>query len=312
MIGFENIRNRFSKAISESTLSHSHIIIGEDGLGKSVLVEEIARKIIGSNRDSIDIVRIRPYKDKKSISVDQIREMKIEASTMPYEGTKKIFIVYKADSMSLNAQNAMLKTIEDPLENVYFFLLSENEINLEETILSRCHSHKLYPLSNKNMNKYLKLNYNNIKDEKIDELVIKSKGIPGNLDFLIKNKKEKHLFDVVMEFIISLVEYKKSRNENRYEVLKHIKTFNKYKIEDIRYELIYVIDYILKEKSMQSDSKLSNEVKEKIEYLSIEATYNVLNKYIDYIYKTKVYTMPGVNINKETVLSALVLKLLEV
>lgn len=312
MIGFENIRDRFSKAISDSTLSHSHIIVGEDGLGKSVLVEEIARNIMGKNRDSIDIVRIRPYKDKKSISVDQIREMKIEASVMPYEGSKKIFIVYKADSMSLNAQNAMLKTIEEPLEGVYFFLLSENIINLEETIISRCHSHKLYPLSKDEMNKYIKLNYKNIKDEKKDEMIIKSKGIPGKLDYLIKNKKEKDLFDLSIDFIISLIEYRKSKNENRYEVLKYIKTFKKYEIEDVRYELIYVINYILKEKSMRNDTKLSKTIKEKIEYLSIQSTYNILNKYIDIIYKTKVYTMPGVNINKETVLSALMLKLLEV
>ena len=88
--------------------------------------------------------------------------------------------------------------------------------------------------------------------------------------------------------------------------------FNKYEIEDVRYELIYVINYVLKEKSMHSDISLSSTLKEKIEYLSIESTYNILDKYIDIIYRTKVYTMPGVNINKQTVLSALVLKLLEV
>ncbi|NLC66822.1 MAG: AAA family ATPase [Clostridium sp.] len=311
MIGFNSVRSRFTKAIIESTLSHSHIIVGEDGLGKSILVEEVSREIMGSDRDSIDIVRIRPYKEKRSISVDQIREMKIEASTMPYEGSKKIFIIYNADSMSLSAQNAMLKTIEEPFKNVYFFLLSENEVNLEETIRSRCHIHRLYPLSEEEMNKYFELNYN-IKDINKDELIVKSKGIPGKLDYFMENKKEKHLFDLSVDFITALIEYKKSRSGNKYEVLKHINLFNKYEIEDVRYELIYVINYVLKEKSMDSDISLSSTVKEKIEYLSIESTYNILDKYIDIIYRTKVYTMPGVNINKQTVLSALVLKLLEV
>lgn len=312
MIGFNSLQNRFTKAIVQSTLSHSHIIVGEDGIGKSILVEEIAREIMGADRDSIDIIRIRPYKEKKAISVDQIREMKTEASTMPYEGSKKIFIIYKADSMSLSAQNAMLKTIEEPFKNVYFFLLSENEINLEETIRSRCHTHRLYPLSEKEMNSYFELNYNNIKDINKDELIIKSKGIPGKLDYFMDNKKEKHLFDLSVDFITALIEYKKSRSENRYEVLKYINLFNKYEIEDVRYELIYVINYVLKEKSMNNNNKLSSDIEKKIEYLSIESTYNVLDKYIDIIYRTKVYTMPGVNINKQTVLSALVLELLEV
>jgi DNA polymerase-3 subunit delta' len=91
LIGFFKLRERFLKAIKNDTLSHAHILAGPDGIGKSLLAETVAREILGfGNRDSLDIVRVRP--EKSIITVNQVREVVLEASLQPYEGYKKVII----------------------------------------------------------------------------------------------------------------------------------------------------------------------------------------------------------------------------
>ena len=155
-IGFENIINGFMKREDKNTLSHAHIIAGPDGIGKSIMAKMFAMKILGKTEDInyADIIHYRS--EKASLGIDEVRRIIEEVSKKPYEGDRKIIIIHGGDKLTVQAQNAMLKTIEEPPKGVYIILLTESLELLLDTIKSRCQIYKLTPLSKNDMLKYLK------------------------------------------------------------------------------------------------------------------------------------------------------------
>ncbi|BDU51173.1 hypothetical protein [Haliovirga abyssi] len=88
--------------------------------------------------------------EDKSVKVEQVREMIIEASNSSYEGGAKIFILNKVNKLNKESANALLKTIEEPVKNTYFILLTHN-LNLLKTIISRSSLVEIKPLSYKKL-----------------------------------------------------------------------------------------------------------------------------------------------------------------
>lgn len=85
-----------------------------------------------------DIEEITPLKDKKNITVSQIREIISKAFIIPHSGKRKVFIIKDAHKMNEQAQNALLKILEEPPKYVVFVLTSVSRTLLLETVLSRC------------------------------------------------------------------------------------------------------------------------------------------------------------------------------
>lgn len=343
MIGFHNLRERFLKAIQNNTLSHAHLVVGPNGIGKSKLVESLSRELLGfGDRNSVDIVRVRP--EKTIITVKQIREVVIEASLRPYEGLKKVIIFYEANKMGQEAQNALLKTIEEPLEGVYFFLLTENEMSMTDTILSRCHLHKLHPLSDDEMGEYIhqfmtRFNENeenryereiaqketlktkskveskqilHLSDEQVQGVISVSRGIPERAEMIIKNELIDENLQVIYNLFQTLAKLKRDRTRVYYPVLELSQEIAPKELSSFFDDVIFVINTILKKKSLGIDGILLDGLREKTDLLSTELTYTMLEKYLGIFYERRKYITLGVNINKETIINSLLLKLLEV
>ena len=113
-IGFNNIINGFMKRADKNTLSHAHLIIGPEGIGKSIIARMFALKILGKEVDHnyADIIHYRP--EKASFGVDEVRKIIEEVAKRPYEGDKKVIIIHQGSKLTVQAQNALLKTIEEP------------------------------------------------------------------------------------------------------------------------------------------------------------------------------------------------------
>jgi len=75
---------------------------------------------------------------RSEITIEQIRDVRHWASLPPYEGTYRVFIINPAELLSLEAANCLLKTLEEPLKNTLFLLLTAEPDHLPETIISRC------------------------------------------------------------------------------------------------------------------------------------------------------------------------------
>ena len=172
MIGHNKVRDRFSKSVSKNALSHAHLIIGEDGIGKSLLADEFAYKILG-----------------------------IPSQRKPYECDRKVIIIHNGEKLTVAAQNALLKTIEEPLTGIFIIILSSNIDSILETIRSRCQIHRLAPLSKEEINLYISKKYNGIDDELNRTLISFSEGIPGRVDKFMNDDIFKDIRNTVIEML---------------------------------------------------------------------------------------------------------------
>lgn len=149
----EELKASFRKMIAEGQFSHAVLIEGEkgterDGLAfwtaKALLCESedppccdcsICRRVDSRNHPDVNVVL--PEEKKKTIGIDPIRDMKETLYYAPSEGRRKIYIIPDAETMTTEAENALLKSLEEPPENVCFILLTENKRLLLDTIVSR-------------------------------------------------------------------------------------------------------------------------------------------------------------------------------
>lgn len=172
IIGHEEIIRHLKNAMKTGKISHSYIFTGAPGSGKKMLANTFAmtlqcengdtepcqkcdscKKAIGKNHPDIIIVN---HEKPGTISIDEIREQVIhDVAIKPYCSPHKIYIVPEADLMTPQAQNALLKTIEEPPEYAVILLLTSNIDSLLPTIQSRCVRLDLKVVDDSLIKKYL-------------------------------------------------------------------------------------------------------------------------------------------------------------
>ena len=194
ILGHENIVHSLKNSIIGERVNHAYIFSGEKGIGKHTLAKAFAKTLncrnggtepcgqciscktfdTGNNPDIITITH-----SKRDITVDVIREQIGENIIYrPHSNKYKIFIMPDADKMNVSAQNAFLKTLEEPPEFAIFMLLCENYNKLLATILSRCVTFKLRPVDHNLIEKYL-IDNNSLDREKAQMYARYSQGSIG-------------------------------------------------------------------------------------------------------------------------------------
>lgn len=172
ILGHEQIKEHFRNAVQTGKISHAYILSGEAGMGCKSLANAFALELLcekglpdpcmachackqvlsGNHPDLIYVTHEKPA----SIGVDDIREQ-INDTIMvrPYSSYYKVYIVDEAEKMTVQAQNALLKTIEEPPSYAVILLLTTNQDAFLPTILSRCVQLKLKPLRDEVVREYL-------------------------------------------------------------------------------------------------------------------------------------------------------------
>ena len=172
ILGHEQIKEHLRNAIETSKVSHAYILTGEAGMGRKSLANAFALTLLcekggsepcmechackqvmsGSHPDLIYVT----HEKAGSIGVDDIRKQ-INDTIMvrPYSSYYKVYIVDEAEKMTQQAQNALLKTIEEPPSYAVIILLTTNQEAFLPTILSRCVQLKLKPLKDFVVKSYL-------------------------------------------------------------------------------------------------------------------------------------------------------------
>lgn len=148
-------KDAYKAVFSPFHLLHSYLICGEDGTDKTALINTLAAAMICENGEKApcgscrsckkslrglhpDIIRVAPPEGKREIPIDIVRDVRAEAIVLPNEAERKVFIIEKADLMKDSAQNAFLKTLEEPPRHARFILSAENPAALLDTVRSRC------------------------------------------------------------------------------------------------------------------------------------------------------------------------------
>ena len=172
IIGHETIIEYFRNAISMDKVSHAYILNGEDKSGKLMLAEAFAAALQceekgmepcgncrsckqAAGRNQPDILYVS-HEKPNTISVDDVRkQINDDIALKPYSSKFKIYIVDEAEKMNVQAQNALLKTMEEPPSYAVILLLTVNADSFLPTILSRCVRLDLKPVSDEKIRKYL-------------------------------------------------------------------------------------------------------------------------------------------------------------
>ncbi|GAA6381461.1 DNA polymerase III subunit delta' C-terminal domain-containing protein [Intestinibacter bartlettii] len=148
---FEKIRGqRFAKkylsnSIKSNMISHAYMFEGPSGVGKNTMARELAATLLEMENlfNSPDYIEITP--DGNSIKIAQIRKLQSDILVKPYK-SYKIYVIDEAQKMTVEAQNALLKTLEEPPKYAIIILITNNKESLLDTIKSRCEIIKFTPI----------------------------------------------------------------------------------------------------------------------------------------------------------------------
>ncbi|SKA76813.1 DNA polymerase III, delta prime subunit [Caloramator quimbayensis] len=168
VLGQEYAKNAIKSMYDNNKMSHAFIIQGPDGIGKSIFADYIASMILcrGSKKPCSECTSckkiqsgIHPdYKiisSSKSIGIDVIRKLIDDVNIKPYEGDKKVIVIKGADKITIEGQNALLKTLEEPLKDTTIIILLENINSILDTIISRCQVLRLGRVERDKIQEYL-------------------------------------------------------------------------------------------------------------------------------------------------------------
>lgn len=173
ILGHDGAKAHLQAALADRQMSHAYLLEGTHGVGKKTLANAFVKTLLcqapieGPNEQQDccgrcqscrsfdhdnhpDVKRIRTLPDKNTISVKQIRdELVKDISIRPYGGQYKIYLIEEAERLTVEAQNAMLKTLEEPPAYGLIIMMAESAAAFLPTILSRCVKISLQPLDSK-------------------------------------------------------------------------------------------------------------------------------------------------------------------
>ena len=241
IIGQEMIKEHLQNALKTGKVSHAYIINGERSSGKEFIANIFAmalqceqggvepcnkchscKQALTNNQP--DIIRIT-HEKPNTISVDDIREqINNDMAIKPYAGPKKIYIMNEAEKMSVSAQNALLKTLEEPPEYGVIILLTTNLSAMLQTILSRCLVLNMKPVSDEKVKKFL-MSEMQIPDYKAEVCAAFARGNIGKAKLLAMSED----FDKIKEEAVTLLKYIDDMEIS--EIAQAIKRMNEYKLE---------------------------------------------------------------------------------
>lgn len=253
IIGQEQIKEHLQNALSTGKVSHAYIINGERFSGKEYIAKIFAMAL-QCERDGIepcqechscrqalsdnqpDIIRVT-HEKPGSIGVDDIRaQINGDIAIKPYSNPRKIYIVNEAEKMTVQAQNALLKTLEEPPAYAVILLLTTNVNAFLPTILSRCVVLNMKPVADEKVKKYL-MEELQVPDYKADVCVAFARGNVGKAKQLASSED----FEKVKEEALALLKYVQDMDVT--EMIAAIKKISEYKLDVNDYLDILTIWY---------------------------------------------------------------------
>ena len=308
VIGHNEIIEYIQNAVKMDKVSHAYIMNGQKGSGKKMLADLFARTLQcegegvvpcgecrsckqadGNNQP--DIIKVT-HEKPNSISVDDIRtQVNNDILIKPYSSKYKIYIIPEADKMTVQAQNALLKTIEEPPSYAVIFLLTENAEVLLPTIRSRCVMLKLRNIKDKLIKKYL-MEEMEIPDYKAD---ICTAFAQGNMGRAIMLATSEH-FNEIKEEAVQLLKY--INDMELYEIVEAIKRINNYKLDITDYLDIIMIwyrDILLYKATKDVDGVVFADQLNYIKERASKSSYEGIEKILDSIEKAKARLKANVN-----------------
>lgn len=180
IVGHQKQLEALKRSLAGDRLHHAYLFLGPEGVGKRTVAFSLAAAIHCPHRqhDSCgqcgtclsirdgnhpDVRALGPETGKREISIQQMRDLQRQLEFRPFSGKKKVAIIDPAHLMNYHAQNALLKTLEDPPGNTLLILIANSTGTLLSTLLSRC----------------LRLYFTFMSVRQVADILVRHKGLPG-------------------------------------------------------------------------------------------------------------------------------------
>lgn len=308
ILGHENIIGYFKNAISMEKVTHAYILNGEEKSGKMMLAEAFAmalqceqggstpcntchscKQALGHNQpDIIYVIHEKP----NTIGVEDIRkQINDDIVLKPYSSKFKIYIVDEAEKMNIQAQNALLKTMEEPPGYAVILLLTTNADSFLPTILSRC----------------VRLDLKAVPDAMIRKFLMEEKGIPsyqadvcvafaqGNVGKAIALASSDN-FNEMKNSALQLI--KRLNDIDLYEMMQAVKQITEYKLEISDYfdlMMIWYRDVLLYKATADANRLIFQEEIYSIKKASSHSSYEGIENILKALEKAKIRLKANVN-----------------
>ena len=241
VIGQEQIVSHLQNAISSSKVAHAYIIHGERSSGKEFISKIFAKALQcegdgekpcgecrsckqADNGNHPDIILVQ-HEKPNTIGVEDIRQkINSDIAIKPYSGSHKVYIVNECEKMTVQAQNALLKTLEEPPAYAVILLLTTSLDALLPTILSRCVALHMRPVEDRKIEEYL-MKQLYVPDYKASVCAAFARGNMGKAKALAENEDFEHIKDEA----VSLLKY--IHDMELSEIVAAIKKINDFKLD---------------------------------------------------------------------------------
>ena len=236
-IGNEKVIDRLSKLMESGRFPHALIIEGEEGIGKKTLAKDLACALVCRNDDKPcgecaqckkamngihpDISEYIPAGTANSFHVDTVRNIINDAYVQPNEADYKIYILANAHCMNQNAQNALLKILEEPPKYVVFILTTNSKSALLSTVLSRSVCVSLEGVDIERAANYIASHCENVDYNTAKKTAETFNGNIGKAIVSLQDSKTSELVDACNKICKALA------SSNEYEMLTLCSVFQK-------------------------------------------------------------------------------------
>lgn len=223
IIGNAEIKEYLLKSIKSKNVLHSYLFLGTAGIGKKIIAKEFAKQILcieekencncksclcfeSNNHPDFTIIN----ESGENIKIEDIRKITEKVIEKPIISSKKVYIINDCEKMTREAQNCLLKTLEEPPEFIVIILISSNENLILNTIKSRCMKLQFKNILEEDLKKYAieKLGYNDISENILKTFggsISKAIELKDNkekylnIDNLVHNLEKKDMIDIILE-----------------------------------------------------------------------------------------------------------------
>ena len=294
---FEKIRGqRFAKkylsnSIKSNMISHAYMFEGPSGVGKNTMARDLATTLLEMENlfNSPDYIEITP--DGNSIKIARIRKLQSDILVKPYK-SYKIYVIDEAQKMTVEAQNALLKTLEEPPKYAIIILITNNKESLLDTIKSRCEIIKFTPIPLVEVADYL--TQTGVDKNRASLLANFSRGSMQKAIELSESEDFHIMRDEVQKYVETFL------TGSMLDIMDIQSSIEKYKdnITNVLDLLVnYFRDIMMVKENVDSSMIINLDRLVFIKNMSTKITYSQLSKIIDIIEETKNKLRSNCNFN---------------
>ena len=294
---FENIKgqefaNKYMiNSINKGKINHAYMFEGIEGIGKETFAYDLAKILLETPHleNAPDCIRVKL--EGNSIKIAQIRNLQSDIVIKPHK-KYKIYIIDKAEKMTLEAQNALLKTLEEPPEYAIIILVTNNKEGLLPTIRSRCEIVKFTPIPFIEIKNYL-INQG-IEPNRANLLSSFSRGSMKKALELASSNEFYEMKENVQKYIETIL------SKNMVEILDIPTQIEQYKGEIINVldmMINYFRDIMICKEHVNKSMIINADKLVFIQNMSSKITYSQVSKIIDIIEDTKIKIKGNCNFN---------------